>query len=854
MPSAPQPRWIYWFDELSLADVPLVGGKNASLGELYRQLQPAGVRVPNGFAVSAAAYRHFLSTAGLVEPLRVLFEGAGVRQTTQLSISELAERGKRARDLIESQPLPADLARAIGEAYQRLSAEATPQGDASQSEASRNAALAAEPLPGALSKTLSGPLLDVAVRSSATAEDLPEASFAGQQESYLNVRGVEAVLEHCRACFASLFTDRAIVYRAEQGFDQLQVDLSVVVQRMVRSDRAAAGVMFTLDPESGFREAVYLTGSYGLGEQVVQGAVNADEWYVYKPALERGFASLIRNRCGSKAERLVYDSDGRRTRLEAVPQAQRDRFCLTEAEVLQLARWACRIEEHYSRQAGQARPMDIEWAQDGHTGELFIVQARPETVASRQKADVVERVQLEQRGTLIAQGHAVGKAAIGSGHAARMLNTADIHRFQAGQVLVTRQTNPDWVPIMKAAAAIVTDLGNSASHAAIVSRELGLPCVVGCEDATQRIADGQPITVVCEGGSRGLVYEGLLPHRRESLALSQLKLPSLPLRWELHDPDQAFAWARYPVQGVGLLHIDSLLAAEKMPHPLLALELGERPLRAANLAAQGPSTQGLSTGEAADLEQRARGFESASAFFRQSLRQSLGQIAAAFAPRRVRVLLSDAPSHEWARHPGGSTRIPRETHPLLGLRGLARYEDLDFQEAADLEAQALLDVRQKLGLTNLDLVFPTAQTATEAEAALAWLAARGFVRGKDGLRLYLRLRTPAQLLQLAPLCPHFDGFLLDVAEVTQLTQGVDHQHALLMMSEHQTPLHPAVLQLIETARETATAAGKPLELIRIPPKMLRPLLGASSVRRLQGIAIPPSLFDRAREALAEPAR
>lgn len=785
-------RFILWFSELGIEDVPLVGGKNASLGEMFSNLTAKGVRVPDGFAISAWAYDYFISTTGLREQIVAQLQGLDAK-----NIEALGRCGKSIRDRINATPLPKELEQEIIQAYDRLA----------QKEGT----------------------FDTAVRSSATAEDLPDASFAGQQDSYLNIHGHAMLLIACRSCFASLFTDRAIAYRQEKKFDHFSISLSIAVQKMARSDLASAGVMFSLDTESGFRDAIYITGGYGLGENVVQGAINPDEWYVHKPKLLQGHEPIIYSMVGAKQQRMVYQEGAPEntlhssTRNDPVPQEERDQFCLNEQEVLELARWAAEIETHYKR------PMDIEWAKDGKTGLLYIVQARPETVVSQGKEGVIRRTTLERSGPVLAEGLAVGNH-IGHGRAAVIRSAENITQFQDGMVLVTEVTDPDWVPIMHKASAIVTDLGGRTSHAAIVSRELGIPCVVGAGDASKRIQPGQEITVSCAGGSKGIIYEGLLPYREEEVRLAELSIPNLPLFFHHSEPSRSFLDAQYPAKGVGLLRIDELLREEVKVHPMACVQY--------------PGIEDREAVDAASL-----GYQDKQEYFVTRLSQGIAQIAAAMHPRPVCVLLSDGTSADLAALAGGKAfRFP-DANPLLGTRGVGRYTDLDYEEAFALELRAIQRVREKMGLENLALILPAVHSAKEIAQLHQALAQNQLGRGTAGLRVHMLCRTPAQLLQLKEYDAHVDGFVFHTMDLAQLALGIDASNPL--MRPYFDSKHPAVLQLLEQGLNQARALGKPALLAHMPPADL-PFFSHWPLRSLAGgFVVRAELFERARVELLD---
>ena len=787
-------RLIYWFSELGIQDVPAVGGKNASLGEMFSNLTSKGVRVPDGYAISAYAYNLYVESTGVRKEIQKLLSGLDVRK-----LDDLARRGDAVRKLIRGTPMPKELEHEILASYDDLCKRY-------------------------------GVEVDTAVRSSATAEDLPDASFAGQQDTYLNIRGHDALLEACRACFASLFTDRAISYREEKKFDHFQVALSIAVQKMVHSDLAAAGVMFSIDTESGFKDAAYVTAGYGLGENVVQGAINPDEWYVHKPALLDGHKPIIYAHLGEKQQKMIYTDPGKGkgTMNVPVPPEERERFCLNEDEVLELARWACIIEDHYSQEAGYYKPMDMEWAKDGQTGELFIVQARPETVVSRRETGVIKRTVLEKMGPVLAEGMAVGEL-IGTGKASVIKSAEQIEQFKEGMVLVTEMTDPDWVPIMKIASAIVTDSGGRTCHAAIISRELGIPCVVGTGNGSKNVQEGQEITVSCAGGAKGVVYAGILPYKDETIRLDQLQMPSKPMWYQQSDPDRAFPDARYPHEGVGLLRVDDVVRDEVKVHPRACLEYPAE--------------------DKERIDEVSKGYPDKKAYFVTRLAQSIARISAATSPKPVRVLLSDATSRELNRLVGGRAYAYDDANPLLGTRGAGRYTDLDYEEAFDLELQALAAVHGQMGQGNLSLILPACQTVKEAQAITSLLKQHGLARGQGGMEWYLLCRTPAQMLALDQLGAEFDGFLFSVGDLAQLTLGIDASNVL--MRDFYDEKHPAVLSLLETGLDLAKRLGKPAGLANIAPANVAAFAKLPVMKKADFVVLRPDVFPQAREFFLE---
>lgn len=741
-------RYVKFFDEITLQDLPLVGGKNASLGEMVRALAPLGVKVPEGFATTAEAYWAVLDHNELRERMFAKLAGLDVSD-----VESLAEAGRQIRDWLTHATLPRQLEEEILAAYRRLCEAA-------------------------------GRTLEVAVRSSATAEDLPTASFAGQQETYLNIRGAENLLVTCKRVFASLFTDRAIAYRTHQGFAHDKVALSIGVQRMVRSDLAASGVMFTLDTESGFRDAVLITAAYGLGENVVQGAVNPDEFLVFKPLLEQGFRPIIKRQLGSKALRMIYASDtqpGRSTRNVETSPEERARFSITDDEVLELARQAVAIERHYGR------PLDIEWAKDGISNELYVLQARPETVQSQRRVTVIEHYVLEGHGEVLARGKAVGQK-IAAGRARVILHVRDMDRLQDGEVLVTDMTDPDWEPVMKRAAAIVTNRGGRTCHAAIVARELGIPAVVGCGEATQRVPDEQEVTVSCAEGDEGHVFRGHIPYRVEQQPLREGATTRTKLYLNVARPEQAFELALLPADGVGLARLEFIIMRHIQAHPnaLLHPERVDEDTRR-------------------QIEALLRGYQDGADYFIHKLAEGVAQIAAAFWPRPVIVRFSDFKSNEYAALLGGAPFEPREENPMLGLRGAARYYHPDYAEGFALECAALKRVREVMGLANVALLLPFVRTVAEAREVTALLERHGLRRGEHELKLYIMCEIPANALLAHDFLTVCDGFSIGSNDLTQLTLGVDRDSGLLTGFDERDP---AVLALMRMAIATCRKEGK----------------------------------------------
>ena len=743
------------FETLSMDDVAIVGGKNASLGELVRELIPRGVSIPGGFAVTADAYRSVISHNRLGAAIVDAMAGLDLDD-----VIGLQARGRAVRALIQAAELPPDLVAAITEAYTLLSG------------------------------TVKGGV-DVAVRSSATAEDLPEASFAGQQETYLNVRGIGAVLDTTLRCMASLFTDRAISYREERGFGHMAVGLSVGIQRMVRSDLAGSGVIFTLDTETGFRDVVLITAAWGLGENVVQGAVTPDEYLVFKPTLATGHRPILQRRLGPKAMRMVYDEGGgRMTRNLPTTAEERGRFVLSDDEVLELARQACLVEEHYSARAGRPTPMDLEWAKDGLTGELFIVQARPETVHSQRVGVVFEQHVLKQTSEVLATGQAVGdKVAVGAVRVIRDVD--DLHTFREGEILVAERTDPDWEPVMRIAAGIVTETGGRTCHAAIVSRELGVPAVVGAGQAADRLATGHVVTIDCATDDVGRVYEGALPFDVVRLDASDLERPRTHVMLNVGDPSQAFRLSRVPNDGVGLVRQEFIAGAHIGVHPMAAVR-----------------HPAVSAGVRRKIDELSAGWPDPRAFYVGRLAEGIGTIAAAFYPKPVIVRLSDFKSNEYRHLVGGEAFEGAEANPMIGYRGASRYRDPEFAEAFALECQALVRVREVFGFRNVKLMVPFCRTPAEGRDVLELLAVHGLQRGRDGLEVYVMCEIPSNALLAPAFAELFDGFSIGSNDLTQLTLGIDRD------SERLAPLFdeqdPAVKALITMAIRGAHAAGRPI--------------------------------------------
>ena len=751
-------KFIKWFEEVGTGDVALVGGKNASLGEMIRNLSEKGVAVPSGFAITAEAYRYLLQETGIQEKIR----DALVDLDTH-DMENLSTRGSQIRALIKNAGCPKELEEEIRTAYRKM-------------------------------EERYGAGADVAVRSSATAEDLPTASFAGQQETYLNVRGEEELVEKVMECFASLFTNRAISYRVDKGFDHLSVYLSVGVQKMVRSDLACSGVTFSIDTESGFRDAVYITGAYGLGENVVQGTVNPDQFYVFKPTLKEGFRPIVEKKLGTKRKKLVYKEKGTGTKQKKVEKAQQREFVLTDDEVLTLARWACIIEDHYGT------PVDIEWAKDGRTNELFVVQARPETVHSQKDVAVAETYVLEEdrellkaQGRLLVEGEAVGTK-IGYGEVITIENTRDIHEFKPGQVLVTNMTDPDWEPIMKVAGAIITNRGGRTCHAAIISRELGIPCVVGTVKGTRALKGVKDVTVDCSEGI-GRIYEGKLKYRTEKLTLDKLPRPRTRIMMNAGVPENAFVQGQIPNDGVGLAREEFIINSYIGIHPQALIEYDELKKRATE---EGDRKIARVVKE---IDKRSASYRDKVEFFVDNLARGIGKIAAGFYPNEVLVRLSDFKTNEYANLIGGYLYEPEESNPMIGWRGASRYYDDKFKQAFGLECRAIKKVREEMGLTNVKVMVPFCRTPEEGREVIKTLNEFGLKQGENGLEVYVMCEIPSNVILADEFADVFDGFSIGSNDLTQLTLGLDRDSDLVarLFDERNEAVKRLVKQVIEVA-------------------------------------------------------
>ena len=765
---------VLWLDELRMSDLAKVGGKNASLGEMIGNLAKLGVSVPGGFATTAQAFQDYLEKSGLAKRILDRLATLDVENVDALSVA-----GKEIRGWIVDTALPADLDQAIRAAYAKLCKDVLGE------KCGEGSALLDSRDQGRPQKKTD---IAVAVRSSATAEDLPDASFAGQQETFLNVVGIEDVLHNVKEVFASLYNDRAIAYRVHHGFKHEDVFLSAGVQLMVRSDVGAAGVLFTLDTESGFRDAVFITGSYGLGELVVQGAVNPDEFYVYKPTLRAGKPAILRRQIGAKQQRMVYSSTpGERVRIEDTPAADRAKFCLSDADVHELAKQSLIIEKHYDR------PMDIEWAKDGYTGKLYIVQARPETVKSRGRATQIERFQLKSRGKVLTEGRSIGQK-IGAGTARVIRSLKDMARVQPGDVLVADMTDPDWEPVMKRAAAIVTNRGGRTCHAAIIARELGVPAVVGTGNGLDAIKDGQEVTVSCAEGDTGFIYEGKLAFERITADLDKMPPAPLKIMMNVANPERAFDFAMLPNAGVGLARLEMIIASHIGVHPKALLEY---------------SLQDAET--KARIDERSAGYASPVDFYVDRLAEGIATITAAFAPNPVIVRLSDFKSNEYANLIGGKRYEPHEENPMIGFRGASRYVDPSFADAFALECRAMKKVRDEMGLTNAWVMIPFVRTLDEGRKVIEVLKKNGLVQGAStdggpGLKMIMMCEVPSNALLADEFLDIFDGFSIGSNDLTQLTLGLDRDSGIVahLFDERDA----AVKKLLSMAIQAAKRKGK----------------------------------------------
>ncbi len=755
---------ILWFDDIGIEDVPDVGGKNASLGEMYQHLTAKGVAVPHGFAITAYAYQYLIKSAGIEDDVKNALAGLDTHD-----LKNLQERGEKVRNIIRGAEFPQDLKDAIIDAYKKMEAKY-------------------------------GENVDVAVRSSATAEDLPDASFAGQQETYLNVRGYDAILDYCSQCFASLFTNRAISYRHDKGFGQFDVYLSIVVQKMARSDKASSGVIFSIDTESGFQDAVFLTAAWGLGETVVQGAVNPDEYYVFKPTLKEGKRPIVSKRVGSKMIKMIYDNDPNTEEpvqtIDTTPEEQNS-YVLSDDEILKLSEWACIIEDHYGK------AMDIEWAKDGDgettgTGELFIVQARPETVHSQIAAGTMRTYKLKEQGKVLVEGLAVGTK-IGQGEANVIEDVEGIHDFMKGQVLVTDMTDPDWEPIMKIAGAIVTNRGGRTCHAAIISRELGIPCVIGTGDASHIIKSGQDITVSSAEGETGYIYEGLLDFEIEEVDLGDMPATKTKIMMNLAIPEKAFAECQIPNDGVGLAREEFIINSHIGLHPLALVNYDELK------QSSDPEKQRI----VEIIDSKTGAYTDKKQFFIDKVAEGVGRIAAGFYPNDVIVRLSDFKSNEYANLAGGTLYEPEEENPMIGWRGASRYYDPKYRPAFELECQGLQKARNEMGLSNIKLMVPFCRTPEEGKKVIEVMKDCGLVQGENGLELYVMCEVPSNVISADAFADIFDGFSIGSNDLTQLCYGLDRDSGLIagIADERDEAVKEMIRMVIKTAQRRGKKIG-----------------------------------------------
>jgi pyruvate, water dikinase len=743
-------KYIKFFNELGIKDVPQVGGKNASLGEMYQKLTSKGIRVPNGFATTSGAYNYFMEGAGLKNEIRKILDGLNTR-----NVKDLMERGAKVREVILKTEMPQDLKKEITEAYKKLSAD------------------------------YGVPNVDVAVRSSATAEDLPDASFAGQQETFLNIKGDKYILLAVKKCIASLFTDRAISYRVDKGFDHFQIALSAGVQKMSRSDVGSSGVMFSIDTESGFKDAVLINSIYGLGENIVQGKVNPDEFYVFKPT-----KAIVCRKLGKKTLRMVYNDDPENPVKDVkVPVAEQNKQSITDEQVIQLAEWAMIIEKHYGR------GMDMEWALDGKDGKLYIIQARPETIHSVRDHNIIERYILENRSNIIVKGQSVGDK-IGMGEANRIMDVKDIEKFKPGQVLVTDMTDPDWEPIMKIASAIVTDKGGRTCHAAIISREMGIPCVVGTTEGSSKIKPGSKVTVSCAEGEEGYVYEGELKFKIDKINIKKLGKPKTKIMMNVGNPDTAFSTSFIPNDGVGLARLEFIINTYIKVHPLALIDYAT--LTDVNVKKQ--------------IDEITVGYDDKKEFFIDKLAEGVGTIAAAFYPKDVIVRLSDFKTNEYANLIGGTAYEPVESNPMIGWRGASRYYTPKFVPAFELECKALKKVRDVMGLTNLKIMIPFCRTVEEGKKVKSIMEKHGLKQGRNGLEIYVMAEIPSNIILAHKFAEEFDGFSIGSNDLTQLTLGIDRDaggslYVEGVSNEKNEAVKTLIKYLIEVGKATKTKVG-----------------------------------------------
>jgi pyruvate,water dikinase len=807
-------NFVLWFNEIGIDDVPMVGGKGASLGEMYRKLHDKGISIPNGFAITAYAYRYFLRYAGIEDDIKKVLKDLETRD-----VNDLMRRGREVRDIIKHAEFPPDLTQAIYLAYDQLAEEFGQQGLDD---------------------------LDVAIRSSATAEDLPDASFAGQQDTFLNIRGKRSVLQACRNCFASLFTNRAISYRHDKGYGQFDVSLSIAVQKMVRSDSAYSGVIFSIDTETGFKDAVFLTAAYGLGENVVQGTVNPDEYYVFKPTLKMGKKAVINRKVGDRDIKMVYSmEDEATTKNVATTIIERHRYVLDDDEILKLAEWACIIEDHYSKEAGYYKPMDIEWAKDGDgvnvgTGELFIVQARPETIHSQRDSDTYENYFLLEEGEILTSGTAVGMK-VGQGVANVIESSAEMDKFKEGQVLITNMTDPDWEPIMKLASAIVTNKGGRTCHAAIVSRELGIPCVIGTGNADELIQTDQKITVSCCEGETGNVYEGLLKYNVETIDLDELPATRTKIMMNVGIPEQAFTHGMIPNDGVGLARIEFIINSHIGIHPLALIDYEKLKGKAA--------TDQRVAGVVYKIDQITSVYEDKAQFFIDKLAEGVSRIGAGFYPNDVIVRLSDFKTNEYENLLGGYLYEPEESNPMIGWRGASRYYDENFKPAFELECRALLKARSEIGLTNIKVMVPFCRTPEEGKRVIEVMKEFGLVQGEDGLEIYVMCEIPSNVICADQFADIFDGFSIGSNDLTQLALGLDRDSSLV--SHIYDERNDAVKRLVEQVISVAKKKGRKIGICGQAPSDFPDFAEFLVECEIDSMSLIPDTVIKTRLAIAE---
>lgn len=749
-------KLVLWFEELGIEDVPLVGGKNASLGEMYSELVKKGVKIPNGFAITSKAYRLFLEKAKIKDKIKEILSDLNTKDLKNLAI-----RGHKVRETILNAEIPEEIKDEIRKAYSKLCKEY-------------------------------GANCDVAVRSSATAEDLPDASFAGQQETYLHIKGEKELLEASKKCFASLFTDRAISYRVDKNFDHFSIALSIGIQKMVRSDLASSGVMFSIDTESGFPDVIFITSSYGLGENVVQGAVNPDEFYVHKPTLKQGYKPIIYRRIGEKAIKLVYNIGTKPTKNIPVDVKDRKKFSINDEEVLKLAKWAAIIEDHYSKKAGKFKPMDMEWAKDGRNNQLFIVQARPETVQSLKDRNVLEEYVLLGKSKIVSQGSSVGSK-IAAGKANVIKEVKNINNFKKGEVLVTDMTDPDWEPIMKIASAIVTNRGGRTCHAAIISRELGIPCVVGTNNCTEKIKSGQEITVDCTAGEKGYVYEGILKFKIEKHDLKKIPNTKTKIMMNIGSPESAFEQSFIPNDGVGLAREEFIINSYIKIHP--------------NALINYKSIKDKEVKKT--IDEITEGYQDKTEFFVDKLAEGIGMIAAAFYPKDVIVRTSDFKTNEYANLIGGKEYEPKEENPMIGWRGASRYYKEGYKDGFILECKAFKKVREDFGLTNVKIMIPFCRTLDEGKKCIEIMDKCGLKQGKNGLEIYVMCEIPSNVILAEEFAELFDGFSIGSNDLTQLTLGLDRDSSIVsdIYNERNDAVKRLIKEVITKAKKKKTKIG-----------------------------------------------